>query len=132
VAQARGNLDAAEARARAYEQKLQVELDRTWRSAREAADRVAVSRTAVNQAGEAQRILKLRFGQGLATITALLDGQARLEQAESDLLAARYHLRLSRAALLAELGELDLGRIGTGHNDTNTTPAPAAGTGAQP
>jgi len=132
VAQARGNLDADEARARAYEQKLQVELDRTWRSAREAVDRVAVNRTVVEQAGEAQRILQLRFGQGLATITALLDGQARLEQAESDLLAARYHLRLSRAALLAELGELDLGRIRTGRGDAQAIPAPAAGTGVHP
>lgn len=132
VMQAKGSLDSAEARARAYGQKLQIQLDRTWRSAREAADRVGVSRTAVEQAGEAQRILKLRFEQGLATITALLDGEARLEQAESDLLAARYHLRLSRATLLAELGELNPARIGTGRADTNATPAPAAGTGAQP
>ncbi len=132
VMQAKGNLDTSEARVRAYEQRLQVELDRTWRSAREAADRVDVSSAAVEQTGEAQRILKLRFGQGLTTITALLDGQTRLEQAESDLLAARYHLRLSRAALLAELGELDLGRIGTGRSDTNVTTAPTAGTGVQP
>ncbi|MGA7966376.1 MAG: TolC family protein [Gammaproteobacteria bacterium] len=132
VMRARGNLDSAEARVRAYEQQLQVKLDRTWRSAREAADRVAVSRTAVEQAGEAQRILKLRFGQGLATITALLDGQTRLEQAESDLLYAHYQLSLSRATLLAELGELDLGRFGTGRNATNTTAVPAAGTGVHP
>lgn len=132
VTQARGNLDSAEARARAYAQKLQVELDRTWRSAREAANRVVVSSTAVEQAGEAQRILKLRFGQGLATITALLDGQTRLEQAESDLLYARYQLCLSRAALLAQLGELDLDRFDTGHTATNTTPVPAAGTGDNP
>lgn len=132
VAQARGDLDAAEARVDAYAQKLEVALDRSWRSAREAAERVEVSRTAVAQADEAQRILKLRFDQGLATITALLDGQARLEGAESNLVDAQYQLRLSRAALLAELGELDPGRIGTGAAAPTTTAVPTAESGVQP
>ncbi|TAN07595.1 MAG: TolC family protein [Rhodanobacteraceae bacterium] len=132
VAHARGELDAAQARVRAYQQRLQLELDRTWRRTREAADRVAVSRTAVRQAGEAQRILKLRYGQGLATITALLDGEAALDEAESELVAARYELRISRATLLDELGELDPARIGSGATDDSPESMPTAATGAQP
>jgi outer membrane protein TolC len=132
VTQATGKLDAAEARVRAAIQQLRVAVDRTWRTAREAADRVAVSSTAVEQAGEAQRILKLRFGQGLTTITTLLAGQARLGQAEAGLLAARYRLRVSRAELLAELGELDLARIGTAGSDTRITPPATAANGGRP
>ncbi len=123
VAQATGKLDSAEGRFDAYKQKLLVEVDRSWRTAREAADRVEVSRNAVDQAGEAQRILKLRFGQGLTTITELLDGQARLQQAQANLVAARYQLRVSRAALLAELGMLDLSHINA--PVSQSAPAPA-------
>ena len=123
VDQATGKLDSAEGRFDAYKQRLLVDVDSSWRSAREAADRVEVSRTAVVQAGEAQRILRLRFGQGLTTITELLDGQARLQQAQSNLVAARYQLRVSRAALLAELGMLDLSHINAAAS--HSAPAPA-------
>lgn len=111
VEQATGERDAAEARVGAFRQQLQVEVDRTWRAAREADDRVGVSATAAAQAREAQRILALRFGQGLTTITDLLAGQTRLDRAEADLVAARYALRVRRAQLLAALGELDLAHI---------------------
>ncbi len=123
IARATGKLDSAEGRFDAYKQKLLVEVDRSWRMAREAANRVGVSSSAVAQAGEAQRILKLRFGQGLTTITELLDGQARLQQAQANLVTARYQLRVSRAALLAELGMLDLSHINA--PASQSAPAPA-------
>ena len=128
VAQATGKLDSAEGRFDAYKQRLLVDVDRSWRTAREAADRVEVNSTAVAQASEAQRILKLRFDQGLTTITELLDGQARLQQAQANLVTARYQLRVSRAALLAELGLLDLSHI----KETASQPAPAPATNQTP
>lgn len=126
VAEADGKLDAAEARARAFAQQLSIRVDRTWRAAREASDRVAVSRAAVAQAGEAQRILALRFGQGLTTITELLSGEARLEEAEAGLVAALYQERVSRAQLLAQLGELDLAHFGNTKDNAAPVPPPAA------
>ena len=128
VAQANGKLDSAQGRFEAYKQELLVDVDRYWRAAREAAERVQVSSNAVAQASEAQRILKLRFGQGLTTITELLDGQARLQKAQADLVAAHYQLRLSRAALLAELGMLNLSHI----KDTTSQPAPTPATSQTP
>lgn len=128
VAQANGNLDSAQGRFEAHKQQLLVAVDRYWRAAREAAERVQVSSGAVAQASEAQRILKLRFGQGLTTITALLDGQARLQKAEADLLDAHYQLRVSRAALLAELGMLNLSHI----KNTGSQPAPVPATSQTP
>lgn len=128
VAQATGRLDSAEGRFDAYKQRLQVEVDRSWRTAREAAERVTVNSNAVAQASEAQRILKLRFGKGLTTITELLDGQTRLQQAQANLVKARYQLRVSRAALLAELGTLDLAHI----KDTTSQAAPAPATSQTP
>lgn len=130
VERARGELDAAEARADEFAQRLRVEVDSTWRAAREAADRVAVSNTAVEQASEAQRILKLRFEQGLATITDLLDGQTRLDRARSDLVAARYRQRVSRAELLATIGELNLAHIRT--SGTAAPVVETAGAGGEP
>ena len=123
IDQATGKLDSAEGRFDAYKQRLLVDVDRYWRTAREAADRVEVNSNAVEQAGEAQRILKLRFGQGMTTITELLDGQARLQQAQANLVAARYQLRVSRAALLGELGMLDLSHINA--PASRSAPAPA-------
>lgn len=127
VAEATGKLDAAEARARAFMQQLSIRVDRSWRAAREAADRITVTRATVAQAGEAQRILRLRYKQGLATITELLSGEARLEEAEAGLVAARYRERVSRAQLLAELGELNLAHISeTGKEDMPVPPETAA------
>lgn len=130
VEQASGELDAAEARAAEFRQALHVDVDRAWRSAREAERRVKTDETAVEQAREAQRIVKLRFDQGLATITELLAGQARLDKAQGNLVDDRYNLRISRATLLAAIGRLDLAHI---RSETATAPAPltapAAATG---
>jgi len=126
--QAAGDRDTAEARVAEYRRHLTVRVDRLWRRAREAAHRVHVNATAVEQAREAQRILKLRFGQGLATLTDLLAGQARLDEAAASLVNAHYGLRVSRASLLAALGRLDLDHIAGGTApDAATAPAPATG-----
>lgn len=124
VERATGELDSAQAHVGEFLQKLHIQVDRSWRSAREAAERVSVSSTAVEQAREAQRILKLRYEQGIATITELLDGQARLDQAEANLVGARYELRVSRGALLATLGQLDLSHIAASA-DSGSGPPPS-------
>ncbi len=111
VDQASSRYQAARASARGYAQRLRISVDRIWRNAREADRRVQVSERAVQQSREAQRILRLRYQKGLVTITDLLDGQTRLEQAESNLVAARYALRVDRGRLLAAAGELDLSRF---------------------
>ena len=123
VEQAKGDLDAAEARVTAFRRELRIGVDRAWRSAREAESRVKTDETAVEQAREAQRIVKLRFDQSLATITALLAGQARLDKARANLVDARYDLRVSRAALLAAVGQLSLSHIASAAVAT-----PASGT----
>ncbi len=130
VQEAAGKLDAAEAHVNEFKQRLQVEVASTWRTAREAARRVKTDETAVEQAREAQRIIKLRFDQGLTTITELLAGQARLDKAEGNLVDARYSLRVSRATLLATIGQLDLAHIRSGVAAAPAqVTAPAAATG---
>lgn len=108
VDQADSHYQAAQDQARGYARRLRISVDRAWRAARRAHQQVQVSREAVGQSREAQRILRLRYQKGLVTITELLDGEARLEQAESDLVSARYALRVHRATLLARTGQLDL------------------------
>lgn len=126
VEQAHGEADAARARAAAYAQGLHLQIDRDWRAARAAVDQVRVGEASVAEATEARRILELRFNQGLATISELLDAQARLDGAAAGLVAARYDLRIRRAAVLLDLGRLDLSEFGRPARE----PASAASAGA--
>lgn len=130
VDQAQAKLDAARQQVNSEKQKLLLTVQRTWRNIQRATVEVTVSTTAVAQATEAQRILKLRFAKGLTTITDLLAGQARLDAARANLVAAKYHLTVSRAALLRALGKLDLHHFKTGADTrADGTVAIRSGTG---
>ncbi|MDA8110621.1 MAG: TolC family protein, partial [Betaproteobacteria bacterium] len=77
------------------------------------------SEASVEDAAEAQRILLLRYAQGVATLTDTLAGEARLDEARDALLAAEYQQRLARAALLQALGELDLQHLSASNQKGN-------------
>lgn len=105
---AQAEKDAAGARLAQARDNLRLQIMRAWRAARLAAARVTVSASAVGEAAEAQRIVRLRYTQGVATLSDTLAGQARLDHARGELVSAKYRERLARAALLLALGELDL------------------------
>lgn len=114
----RGTLDQAQASAAAARwgledarSELRLKVADTWRAVQEAAAAVRVNTASVAQAREAQRILRLRFAQGLSTITDVLAGQTRLDGARAGVVAAQYRERLARARLLLVLGTLDLPQL---------------------
>ncbi len=87
--------------------KLRVQVAQIWRKAREAALRVKMRTLAVAQMKEAQRLVRLRYEHGVETVTGLLHGQAELDRARAELVAARYAQAMDRAALLLAVGQLN-------------------------
>jgi outer membrane protein TolC len=81
------------------QQKIRVEVKSAWLRAQAAAERVAVTTDSEAQAKENQRIVALRYNEGLASITELLDADTALtaasltrSQAIHDELVERAHL----------------------------------------
>ncbi|MBU2738659.1 TolC family protein [Acidithiobacillus concretivorus] len=87
--------------------KLRLQVAEIWRSAREAALRVKMRRLAVQQMEESQRLVRLRYENGVETITGLLHGQAELDQSRAELVSADYAEAVQRAALLLAIGKLN-------------------------
>jgi len=76
------------------------------RQALEAEGLIAARELAVQDAEEAQRLVKKRFENGLGTLIELLAAQAQLDKARADLVAARYELAVNRAELKRAVGVL--------------------------
>jgi len=77
------------------------------RHALEAADRLAARAEALEQAREAQRLVKKRYENGLGTLIEVLSAQAQLDKAGADQVAANYELAVQRAELKRAVGVLD-------------------------
>ena len=92
---------------------LSVQVDKIWRDAQLASEQVAVRAKGIGQAKEAERLERLRYEQGISTLTQLLAVQTALDKARADYVAARYKETMQRAALLFALGRLDLNLLET-------------------
>lgn len=77
------------------------------RRAIEAEDKAKARELVVDQAREAQRLVKKRYENGMATLIELLSAQAQLDKARADLVAARYEQAVQRADLKLAVGVLD-------------------------
>ncbi|WP_321368245.1 TolC family protein [uncultured Desulfuromusa sp.] len=109
----RGGVDQANARlsqqrSRLYQARnqLRLQFNAAWRDVALAAERVKVRELAISQAEEAERLERLRYEKGVATMTELLAAQAELDKSRSDLVAANYQQIMQRAGLLLALGRL--------------------------
>lgn len=76
------------------------------RKALEAEEVVTARESAMEQATEAQRLVKKRYENGISTLIELLAAQAQLDKARADLVAARYDLAVNRAELKRVVGVL--------------------------
>lgn len=52
--------------------------------------------------------MRLRYQNGVETLTGLLRGQASLDQSRAELVQARYAEAVERGALLLALGKMDI------------------------
>jgi outer membrane protein len=76
------------------------------RKALEAEEKIIARESGLEQAAEAQRLVKKRYENGMATLIELLGAQAQFDKANADLIAARYELAVNRAELKRAVGVL--------------------------
>lgn len=106
VARAQANRNELAAKLQQAEGGVSYQIADAWRKAAEAEQRVSARELAVSQAEEAQRIISKRYENGVATIVELLGGQAQLDKARADVVAARYELKVQRATARLAAGHL--------------------------
>lgn len=94
------------ARLRQAEDGIALQVADARRRAMEAEERVSAREFAVQQAEEAQRLIRRRYENGLATIVELLTAQTQLDGARAGLVAAQYELAVQRAELQRAVGVL--------------------------
>ncbi len=87
------------------QQKARVEAKAAWLRARSAAERVAVTTDSEAQARENQRIVALRYDEGMASITDLLDADMALTTASLTRAQAIHDEIVERARLAWAMGK---------------------------
>lgn len=87
------------------QQKVLVEVKSAWLKVRSAAQRVAVTAESEAQARENQRIVALRYQEGMAAITDLLDADTALTAAALSRAQAIHDELIARAALTWAAGK---------------------------
>jgi len=94
------------AKLRQSEDGVGYQVTEAKRKALEAEARIAARKVAVEQASEAQRLVRKRYENGVGTLIELLAAQAQLDKARADLIAADYELAVNRAELKRSAGVL--------------------------
>ncbi len=94
------------AKLRQAEDGVGYQVTEAKRKALEAETRIAARGVAVEQAAEAQRLVKKRYENGVGTLIELLAAQAQLDKARADQIAAQYDLAVNRAELKRTAGVL--------------------------
>ena len=111
VDQAQAEYQESAARLRQAEDEVGLMVAEARRRALEAESRIAARETAVAQAEEAQRLIRTRYENGVTTLVELLNGQAQLDRARADRVAARRDLAVSRAELKRAVGILTVEQL---------------------
>lgn len=94
------------AKLRQAEEGIGYQVTDARRKALEAEEKIVAREAGVEQAMEAQRLVKKRYENSMATLIELLGAQAQLDKANADLVAARYELAVNRAELKRSVGVL--------------------------
>ncbi len=94
------------ARLRQAEEGIGYQVTDARRRALEAEEKVTARVANLEQAREAQRLVKKRLENGMGTLVEVLAAQAQLDHAGADLVAARYELAVNRAELKRAVGVL--------------------------
>lgn len=102
-----GALEAA-AKLRQAEEEVELQVADARRRALEAEVRIAARETAHAQAEEAQRLVRLRYENGIISLADLLAGQAQLDRARAEWVSARHDRVAARAELRRAAGVLSV------------------------
>jgi outer membrane protein len=94
------------ARLRQAEEGIAYQVTDARRKALEAEEKIIAREAGQAQAQEAQRLVKKRYENGMATLIEVFGAQAQLDKANADLVASRYELAVNRAELKRVVGVL--------------------------
>jgi outer membrane protein len=104
IAQREGSLDVAEASASEARRAVRADLTTGLAQLDAARTRIEITRTSVVAAGEDLRVQQERYRLGASTIVDVLTSQEALNQAEIDVVNARFDYLRSKAQLEALIG----------------------------
>jgi outer membrane protein len=107
VSRAVADLNATQSKQQMAINMLMSQVGQTWRAAQLAEYRLDLKKLAISQSEEATRLEKLRYAQGISTMTNLLQIQSELDKSRAEYVQAQYELILQRAALLMTTGQLE-------------------------
>lgn len=107
VDMARSNQAELIALSRQQEQEVAFKVSSTYKKLAEATQRANSLAVNVEQADEAQRLIRQRHEGGVATITEVLVSETQLLKAKADLISARFEVSTQRAMVRLLLGELE-------------------------
>jgi outer membrane protein TolC len=99
VARARSDRDQVEAYRESMEEGIRLEVRAAAAEAAAAAERLKVADSVLSQAGEALRIVRERYAEGMAVMVELLGAEAALTSAKGNRASATRDLALARAGL---------------------------------
>ncbi|MBK9325920.1 MAG: TolC family protein [Hydrogenophilales bacterium] len=94
------------AKLRQAEEGVAYQVTEARRKALEAEEKIVAREAGLEQAREAQRLVKKRYENGVTTLIEVLGAQAQFDKANADLVAARYELAVNRAELKRVVGVL--------------------------
>jgi outer membrane protein TolC len=97
--EARANLDTAREQERKLRLALDLELEQARLALRDASERLAVTETSVTQAAESVNLTRVRFDQGIALSTQLIDAETALLAARVRRAEAEADQRIALAAV---------------------------------
>ena len=92
-------------------QQIRNNVARAWRQLDESRARQASEQQALEQSQESLRIKSLRFEQGLAKTSDLLDAQSQVDQTRLSRIQAGFDVSIAQAALLLATGSLNEGAV---------------------
>ncbi|MDG6774892.1 TolC family protein [Thiomicrorhabdus sp. ZW0627] len=96
---------------RSKENQLRLEIIKAWHALEIDKKQVHVNQLAAQQAEEAQRLILKRYKNGVATITEVLAGQALLDKARAEVVAATYDRNIQAAKLRLNTGTMSLAQL---------------------
>lgn len=106
LALAQAAREKAEAQERADEQQIRLAVNRAWTGHQTSERMLATARASLDQAAEDIRILRNRYGAGLATMTDLLRAEDAQRQTHENYWRAAYGNAVAYAELLYATGQL--------------------------
>lgn len=112
VKEAQAKANQAAIGARSLQDQILFDVERRVREARTAFETIAVAKSALQAAEEAYRIQSVRYAQGGATTTDLLDAETDVSRARSGYSATRYEYFLAQASLARAVGRLPSAQLG--------------------